>query len=44
MNIGGLILLKNLQTTREETHEEKTNTWGCSSLSNRKVKPSFVTS
>jgi hypothetical protein len=44
MTIGGSTLLKNLQTTREQTQEEKTNTWGCSSLSNWKAKLSSITS
>jgi hypothetical protein len=43
-NIGGSTFFKNLQTTREQTHEEKTNTWGCSSLSNWKEKLSLIIS
>jgi hypothetical protein len=38
MNTGSLVLLKNLQTTKEQTHEEKMNIGGYSSLSNQRTK------
>jgi len=39
MNIGRSVFLKNLQTTKEQTHEERINIGGYSSLSNQKTKP-----